>query len=492
MAMTRAQYDSLHNSKVNQSLNTKGYRVVLTPHFEKREDMTTEELANIDRLNSPIEFDVVNDHDVDSSSTITTQPLVNGDTVADHMIREALTLNLSGIFSLYGNKPTRFPGGENRLTNIEKFFEKIKNEGIFCSIVMMSRDKSNNQRFKVRDSLVLNRVHWKYSQASVNYTFNFTEIITVDVDIPEKDYTDENLPAITDATPLNFTDTLLDVDDVLAIAIKKLEELNLLSNGFLNYVVSTFTDGLLGTAITGAAVGALAIAIGSWIAGGLLAIGPAGWAVIGVIAAIGAVVGMIVGIYKGMTRRIAEKEFGVKAFEYYKDDLKNKQEVERFADYTSTISENLNYLNEYMQVYGIGSSEAQECMLYVDDTYYIFTFTKLNVATVGEKIVWLCHVENIDGTLKKDFNLTDASFSNLSECKSSNCLFRASNGSYVYFVNNKLYSVENRTYNNSDERYKAITECKSDLKSYYILATKIKMEDFQNKLKEAVIDAMKM
>lgn len=492
MAMTRAQYDALHFGKANQSLMTNGYRVILTPHFEKREGMTLEELSNIDRLNNPIEFDTVDSHSLTSTSTITNQPIVNGDTIADHMIREPLSVSLSGIFSLYGNKPTKFPGGEDRLANIENLFEKIKNEGIFCSIVMMNRNKANKQRFKVRNNLVLTNIQWTYNQASISYNFTFNEAITINVEIPEVDYTDENLPAITDGLPLNFTDTLLDMNEVDSIVLKQLDNLKLLSNDFINFFVSYGQNYISGATIGAIAAGTIATLVGSWIAGGLVAIGPAGWITIGVIAIAGAFIAGIVAFFNGFNKRKAEKEFGIKAFKLYEDDKKNAQEVERFSNYVGTIHKNLQFLNEFIQVYGIGSSINQECMIYIDDTYYIFTFNKNNVANNGDKVIWSCHIENAEGSFKDDFNVSNSSFSNTNECKANNCLFRGTNGSYVYFLNNKLFAIENGTYNSEEERQKAITKCKSDLTSYYILVTKLKMEDFNKKLQEVIIDAMKM
>ena len=55
--------------------------------------MTIEELKKVDSDNSPIEFDIVNSKTVESSSRITTYPMVNGDTVADHMIREPVSIS---------------------------------------------------------------------------------------------------------------------------------------------------------------------------------------------------------------------------------------------------------------------------------------------------------------------------------------------------------------------------------------------------------------
>lgn len=68
MAMTRERYDELVKDRVKQySVTKSGYRVVLTPHFEKNSNMTIEELKKVDSDNSPIEFDIVNSMTVESS-----------------------------------------------------------------------------------------------------------------------------------------------------------------------------------------------------------------------------------------------------------------------------------------------------------------------------------------------------------------------------------------------------------------------------------------
>ena len=86
--MTREEFLLLQQNRLkNASINVakSGYRLVLTPHFEQSANMTAEEHEMIDRLNEPIEFDLITEQSVSATSEITQYPTVSGDTIADHM-----------------------------------------------------------------------------------------------------------------------------------------------------------------------------------------------------------------------------------------------------------------------------------------------------------------------------------------------------------------------------------------------------------------------
>lgn len=90
--------------------------------------------CNVDNEHLELEFDKINENITTSTSDITTHPLVNGDVIADHMYRNPVNVNVSGTFSLNGNQRTQYFGSNDRLTNIETLFEKIKKQGIFCTL----------------------------------------------------------------------------------------------------------------------------------------------------------------------------------------------------------------------------------------------------------------------------------------------------------------------------------------------------------------------
>jgi hypothetical protein len=158
------------------------------------------------------DLDTCTEKSLSSSATVPQYPVENGVTVADHMYRNARTLNLAGSFSLAGrnsyensnlytkdNIIGNLAGGEkpweqwfeedagelkdlngvNRLEAVQKVFEYIQAKGILCTVMMCSRTDTENIRFKVRDSMALTGINWREQYNSMSYTFTFTEVITV-------------------------------------------------------------------------------------------------------------------------------------------------------------------------------------------------------------------------------------------------------------------------------------------------------------------------
>ena len=85
--------------------------------------------CTMDNEDYAVEFDNIENENVNDTSDITNHPLVSGDIIADHMYRLPVNMTVTGTFSLYGNRPTIYAGNYNdRLTNIEAFFTRVKNE----------------------------------------------------------------------------------------------------------------------------------------------------------------------------------------------------------------------------------------------------------------------------------------------------------------------------------------------------------------------------
>lgn len=433
------------------------------------------------------EFDTVESKSTTLNSEITQQPIVNGDMIADHMYRLPASISFSGKFSLNGNKGSSYSGPSDRLTNIENVFERIKNEGIMCSLLVLNRSDNSTIRFKKRDNMVLTSITWTERQNSMDFSFTFVEALTVDVDTItyEVDVTDPNLPAITDASTLDFTDTLLNWEEVDRIVIRTLIDYELINEEFLLNAVEKAGQGF----VVGLAIGT---ATGFTILIGLSAIFStipfAGWVAAGLTAAVGCLVGMISGIFKGIKQNKAKRQFGIEQFKLYKDDRKNQAEVERFANYIGNIHQNLERLKEYIQVYGISKNENQECMLYIDDKYYVFTFTRNNITASNTNAgTWSLQVTNIDGNVVAEQG-TLTPLSHIGECTSSNYLFRTEGGGlYVYVLNLKLFDAE--------ENGKSQTEINdnilSDLRTYAIMVSRINMDEFTQVLTDIILDGMK-
>lgn len=501
--MTREEFLLLQQNRLkNASINVakSGYRLVLTPHFEQSANMTEEEHEMIDRLNEPIEFDLITEQSVSATSEITQYPTVSGDTIADHMIKQATTMTVGGVFSIYGNKPTTFVGADDRLTNIQSFFEKIKDEGVLCTLTTIDRASNSKHRFKTRENMALTSITWQELQSSMTFSFAFTEALRVDMTALVSDYTDENVPAITDPSTLNFTDEFLDPEEITAIVKQQLQEVKLLDDDFALWVsqnVDVIRQIATVTTIVAIAVGAkvlstmITISIAASVLG--LATNPVGWIIGASALAVGAVAAFFVWLCNNAAIKKAEEEYGIKAFKKSDSDEENEQTAERLCNYIGQVNQNLQVLNDVVQVFALQANIEQECMLYIGSKYYIFTFTKNNTQTENGQTTWKLNIAFSDREDTKDISdVSGAALENIKDCTLDNMILKTDDGVWVYLMNNKLYAVENATYNSQEERDNAIQDCKSDLTSYVILASKTDMPAFCDKLKEVVIDAMKV
>lgn len=159
------------------------------------------------------DLDTCTERALSSTATVPQYPVQDGVTVADHMYRNARSLNLSGQFSLAGrnsyegnnfytkdNIIGNLAGGikswdqwfkedadelkdlsaNNRLEAIQKVFEYIQAKGILCTVMMCSgKLGGTNTRFKVRDNMALTSISWREQYNSMTFSFGFTEVITV-------------------------------------------------------------------------------------------------------------------------------------------------------------------------------------------------------------------------------------------------------------------------------------------------------------------------
>ena len=443
--------------------------------------------CTMDNEDYAVEFDNIENENVNDTSDITNHPLVSGDIIADHMYRLPVNMTVTGTFSLYGNRPTIYAGNYNdRLTNIEAFFTRVKNEGIFCRLIKLSRGNNTSSRFLARDNMVLTSISWTEKQSSVNFTFNFTEAITAkvqDVDMSE-DETDESLPAITDAATLDFTDTLLDWNEVNRVVVAQLQDAGLITQEFLGYAIEIAKGYFIGAA-TGIAIGS-GVAILLSMTGALAVIPGPGWVAAGVVVAIGAIAGAIWGIFTNIKKAIAEKEYKIKQFQLYNDDAKNKAEVDRFCNYLGNIHLHLETLEDRLHLYSIASNEPQECMLYLDDNYYIFKFSRNN--TNGKYGLEVVDVEGRHPSSGQGGVMNElVGYSNIGECTDSNHLFRTTGkGSWVYIIN--LANEKAKAEGKSQEE---VEELNKDLTNYAVLVTDVNMSRFSDLLKDIIVDAMK-
>lgn len=127
---------------------------------------------------------------VRSSARIATQPLQDGNFMADHMYKEPDVFTVRGSFSLAGARAndesffTDWSGDiakSDRLTEIQSIFEYIKDKGILCDLTTYSPTGTGKTRFKTRSNMALRSITWVEKQLSMEYEFEFQEIICVEI-----------------------------------------------------------------------------------------------------------------------------------------------------------------------------------------------------------------------------------------------------------------------------------------------------------------------
>lgn len=420
-------------------------------------------------------LDTVSESTVNANSVITTHPISSGDYVADHMYDNPDEISINGVFSLNGNKGLVVDKAGSRLDNVQTIFEDIKRLGILCDavkvhIVQNGATSQQEARFKVRESLVLRNIVWTEGINSLKYSFNFTQVMLVEAQSYEVDMDDKFLPNITEPQTLNFTDTLIDWNQLDAAIMKVLEETDIVTDEFKN-VIDSMGKALL-VQIVGAAVAAVIVSSTLVPAAGAAITATIGGVVVGLsttgVGAIVALAGLVVASTAiAIAKLVKDYKYRVKPFRKYLSDKKTNKEIRRFGDLIGTLHDNLLVLNDAIKVYAVSSDEPQECMLSLDDNYFIFTFTKNN--TNGR---YSLAVENFDAEQTAVKNDITSSPTNIGQLTSDNALFKtSSDGLYVYL----MYTGEE-----SEEE-------KNKLTNYYLMTSKIKMEDYN----QAVMDIIK-
>ena len=445
-------------------------------------------------------LDSVDDITVSESSTLTAHPVASGYEIADHMVRNPVTMDINGAFSMNGssnilirNDDSRVSTSNLSLKNFQKQFKRMKDEGFKCKITKIVRG-TGEVRFLARDNMVLTSIQWTEKINSVSFNFNFKEAMSADiVQIP---YTqeDENLPAQTQPNVMSFSSVLVDWNAITASVNAILDENGLVEKKFWEQLQSvdwtTFAFGAAASSLVITA-GALAAAkVGIFAA---LVSNPAGWIVAGVLA-LGAI-GVFV--YKAISNAITEaklqKNYQIQQFKYYEDDQKQLQENARYMNFIGSIHSLLtDTLNKSFYVYRIPSNEPQECYLTIGDTYYDFKFNKNNTNRTWNITVTEPMANDKILAANKSISIAKTSFD---QCTSFNYLIRdAQTGAYVYL----MYCPDESTESNSVDWSKPLKSYLNEevdfyagrLNNYCILVSTVKPEQFMTLVKETINNAL--
>lgn len=460
--------------------------------------------ATIDNEEQEFEFDVVEDTTINASSTLTSHPLVNGDITADHMYRNQTTVSMSGIFSLSGNQPTAYTGSySDRLTNIEHIFERIKNEGIMCTLQKLNRSDDATVRFKERNNMVLTSIVWIELQNALKFSFSFTEAILIDVEEEYNENADDiYIPSFAEPSVRDFTDTFIDWSQ---IENKLLEELqrNVYSTEELNTIISTSAtmssnSGIIQKGLTSLAKGAISTFVSSDNE-------KVNSVVDNVSNIIASAISSIFNNFPAI-KTINTASKGVKIIA--NNASKAEQETLKVAKLFGEVQSQIEYLEKDIKVYGIAKNEEQDNVITIDDSYYTFTFTKNTITAKVSPIktnkiirvsssnsfvnysyfpiyTYSLTIRDADGDVIKQIPTLTA-LSNISQCSKSNYVFKVNNTT-VYVFNTKLYASEKNNMTQTDIDYTIL----NDLRNYVILVTSLDMSTFNEQISIIIQNAIK-
>lgn len=392
-------------------------------------------------------LDTIEDTRVNGNANITEQPLVSGDVISDHMFNLPKTMTVNGSISMNGSNVTTITGSGSKLANFEEIFERIQKEGIRCDIVKLSTTNDKDIRFTHRHNMALQSFNWTEKVNTLTYNMTFKEILTTQIVAYDVDLDDQYLPNVTEPDTTSFTNTLMDVNEILKQVIEYLTNEDLITNAFKTYLSSQTKETLLGFGITALAVGILTAIIA------------------GPIAAIISVLVVFVGWFISLFVNAFKRKAKIKKFDIGKNEKKNEAELKRFAEFMEDVYTELEQLNTVLHVYRISENAAQEAMISVGDDYFIFTFTKNNTEQV-----WSMKAENIDQSLIASMqNLTSAP-TEFGQLTNSNYLIKANNNATIYIVYAPT-NEDNTTTKEADP---------NDLRNYVILVSDINVEDYTN------------
>ncbi len=370
------------------------------------------------------DLDFIDNIQVSLPSVVTSYPVIEGDSISDHMYRQPGTINISGTFSETGRFQNTDGVQQNRLKNIQDIFENLKNKKIFIDIMSI---------YKIRKNYVLSNISWTEHGNSLDYTFTFNEIFTAKVTDVEyvTDPQDENLPDLSELKTLDFTDTLINKEELTKVIIDVLKELKFIDDEFLRRVGSSTALISIGAGIGGLAIAAM-IALASTGAGILVL----------VVAAAAVAVGYgIYSIVKAFQR--SHNNLKYKPFAITSNEKKNEAEYQRFVEFLKMLDKEIDVLENSIKVYEINENTKQETFLNIGGTYYSFLFEQNNTnkswgltvkeaTAMSEKIVAV--VPKLTG------------IASLSECTTENNLFNKIEAPQVYIFNKAAIEIAQEEY----------------------------------------------
>ncbi len=419
--------------------------------------------TTLDKIRRYIDLDLILNVSISLSSVVSTYPLVEGDSISDHMYRQPNTITLTGTFS-QNSLFSIANSSENRLKNIQRLFERIKDERLFVDIISI---------FNARLKYVLYNISWTEHANTLDYTFSFKEVYTAKVDevVYHVSSSDNNLPDVTEPLQLDFTDTLLDWNEIDAVVNRALQDAGLVEENFWFGVQNVISSDAVRTTLVITSIGAALLAkgvIASAITLGI-SVPVIGWIALG--AAV--VAASLYFLITALKKKVETKKYRIEVFKYYEDDRKMQAETSRYINFLGEIHTQLELLEETAKVYQFQANVAQTCLLTIDNNYYSFIVTKNN--TTG---YWSMEIrdmsDNVVGQVSSMIGL-----SNIGDANDHNKIFVGPSGTTVYLINTKLEEAD--IYNDSDNMKYYDT-----LENFVLFVTSINMNEWSNLISDII------
>lgn len=402
-------------------------------------------------------LDTVQDQSVTETSTITEHPTVDGTPIADHMYRNARTITIAGTFALNGKKTYVVDKAGRSLQRVEQMFRDIKDKAIICAITRIKvADNQHVPQFSVYQNMVLQSITWTEKINSLDYNFTFQEVLLADIQEAEVDPDDEFLADIDFADSSNFSDTLLDWDAVDKEVIEALRSFDLITDDFIETLGALSVSSLIGLGVAAT----IALVVTHVITLTLTT-------VVGI--AVAVIAAFAIGIL-AIVKLIKKMSYKIKAFKTYSSAAKTNKEIARFCEFYESVHNKIRELDGVIKVYHVQENKAQEAIVTIDGSYYIFEFDKNNITSGSSLPAYSLIVCDIDDNVIVNTDISCAK-SSYTDCTANNYLFMTSS-SYVYLICQDGLD-------------------KTDLTNYFICVSQINPEDFANALTQIIQEAIK-
>lgn len=392
-------------------------------------------------------LDTVNETKISTSSKLSSHPIAQGDYISDHMYRDQATISLSGSYSLNSGTNLNLGTGVTRLAVFQSIFETIKNQGIICEMLKISKDNSSNSRFLRRTNLVLTSIEWTEKITSLDFDFTFTQIITSEAATNAQNYTsdveqntgtfdssDTYLPTVINSGTTNFYTAIITYNAICSKLNNELINVNTRTKNLANKIKAIGSSGLKSIGVSSTAASLISKCFASYDLNDCDKLFSQGF------------------ISNLNNDKLLSTLSG--------DEKVENSDIISFTNYLYSIYNKINSLNDNIVCHQCSSSGEQTYSLMIDNTYYNFEFTRNN--TTNE---YYLSVRNANSD-NKEYSLSSVKCSsaatNFSDLTAANKLFKTANHT-IFLLRLKGSSETNMT-------------------NYYVLLSKIDPSSFCSSL----------